>query len=40
MCGIYHLVKSIVLKHEPNSGDEFEVLDRVHDAIIKNCPYC
>lgn len=27
--GIYDLLKSIILKYEPNAADEFAVLDKV-----------
>lgn len=35
MC-IYEFIKSIISKHEPDSDDEFAVMDKIHDAI---CPF-
>ncbi len=32
MC-LYEFIKSIVLKYEPDSEDEFAVLDKVHDVL-------
>ena len=35
MC-LYGFIKSIVLGSEPDSDDEFAVLDKIHDEI---CPF-
>lgn len=32
MC-LYEFIKSIIMEHEPNSADEFEVLDKIHDKL-------
>ena len=32
MC-LYECIKSIVLGSEPDSDDEFEVLDQIHDKL-------
>ncbi len=33
MYGIYDFIKSIISEHEPNSKDEFEVLDKIFDIF-------
>lgn len=35
MC-LYEFIKSIVLGSEPDSDDEFAVMDKIHDKI---CPF-
>ena len=35
MC-LYEFIKRIVLGNEPDSDDEFAVLDKIHDEI---CPF-
>ncbi len=35
MC-LYEFIKSIVLGSEPDSDDEFAVMDKIHDEI---CPF-
>ena len=35
MC-LYEFIKSIVLGREPDSDDEFAVMDKIHDEI---CPF-
>lgn len=34
MKAIYELIKSIVLKNEPNSEDEFEALDKFFENLL------
>ena len=33
MC-LYEFIRDIILAHEPNSDDEFEVLDQIHDNLF------
>lgn len=33
MC-LYLFIRDIILEHEPDSKDEFEVLDQVHDNLF------
>ena len=33
MC-LYEFIKKIILENEPNSKDEFEVLDQIHDNLF------
>ena len=33
MC-LYQFIRDIILAHEPNSKDEFEVLDQIHDNLF------
>ena len=33
MC-IYQFIRDIILEHEPDSKDEFEVLDQIHDNLF------
>ena len=35
MC-LYEFIRDIILEYEPNSKDEFEVMDKIHDEI---CPF-
>ena len=32
MC-LYLFIRDIILAHEPDSDDEFEVLDQIHDKL-------
>lgn len=33
MC-LYQFIRDIILEHEPDSNDEFEVLDQIHDNLF------
>ena len=33
MC-LYQFIRDIILEHEPDSKDEFEVLDHIHDNLF------
>lgn len=34
MC-LYEFIKKIILENEPNSKDEFDVLDQIHDSLFQ-----